>query len=107
MPSDEIPFQTVAGKRAGGPKRWLDAMGFTAKEAKLYAILEGRKDVPVSEVYERYYDRDPFDAGHFDTRRQMQALSWIVSRLNRKLELFDRRIAPGMTKKTYRIFETA
>lgn len=82
-----------------------DAMGLSPCEAIIYGLLNGQGEVPVRKLYIGYYARQPEGAGHGTTRRQQQALAWVIAAANKRLRVHDKQIRPGETVGTYRIYE--
>ena len=85
-------------------RRVVDQWGMTGREALFFAMLHDKGDVSIRRLYVGYYGHEPEEKGHATTRRQQQALSWIMSKVNSKLAIFDMEIRPGQTRGTYRVF---
>ena len=70
----------------------------TQAEEDLFAILDGKGDVPISEVHAAYYGRGHKRSRFGTIRQQQMALAWVQGRLNAKLS--GRRVQPGRMKQT-------
>lgn len=85
-------------------RRAVDEWGMTGREALFFAMLNGKGDVSILRLYTGYYGEDPEAKGHYTSRRQQQALSWIMSQVNLKLAIHDLEIRPGQLRGTYRVY---
>jgi hypothetical protein len=84
------------------PKK-VRALAPTPRQMELYALLDGRGDVPIPELYGGYYGRDPKVKGHTTISKMQAMLGWPISSLNSRLRFTNERIVPGEARRTYRL----
>lgn len=77
----------------------------TPRQLDLFALLEGKGDVAIVDLYKGYYQRDPLGAGHHSVRRMQQQLGWVINSLNSRLWPRGKRILPGRARSSYRLVE--
>ena len=75
----------------------------TPRQMELYALLDGKGDVPIPDLYKGYYARNPKAAGHASVRKMQAALGWPIATLNSRLHHMKQRVAPGDAHQTYRL----